>query len=400
MSSNIEILDPFNRINPGPFISSYSEWIFFTLLLFFFWAVVGISLKKRFEESRYLRVLITSTALMLAVATYYSIFKGWLHLSLQGLGLFGAILLLVVVFFIILGLMRGYGMHLSNALPIGLILFYISLWAVSPNILHTLGKIFPLGNTIFLLLFIVSFFKVIWSFFHISQQSLLGTAKDLKKTRFTTTDDVEIDREISKDKQEGKLLKKKTMKLTKVAVNTLEDIENYLNKMTKIIKEKGKKIDRQEIEELSKILGVISKKESILTRGLELITRHVHTYQSKHRKDISELSKRLSETKNKKQQKLIQNELTYQKRMIQALVFMERYESKINEFCKFFNNRISMAMQKIKNHYPVDAQAYLEEAHKSLDEMKHVYETQKSIEKYLLKLNKKTISGLKKEKDQ
>ena len=58
MPSTIDILDPFNRIHPGQFISEYSDWILFTLLLFFFWAVVGISLKKHFEQSRYLRVLI------------------------------------------------------------------------------------------------------------------------------------------------------------------------------------------------------------------------------------------------------------------------------------------------------------------------------------------------------
>jgi hypothetical protein len=80
-------------------------------LLFFFWAVVGIALKKKFGESKHLRVLVTSVSLMLAVGTYYSIYREWLHVSLQSFGLFGAILLFVVIFFIIFGLMRGYGMH-------------------------------------------------------------------------------------------------------------------------------------------------------------------------------------------------------------------------------------------------------------------------------------------------
>ena len=64
MVSKIDILEPFNRIQPGPFISQYSDWIIFTLLLFLFWAVAGISLRKRFEESRYLRVLVTASCLI------------------------------------------------------------------------------------------------------------------------------------------------------------------------------------------------------------------------------------------------------------------------------------------------------------------------------------------------
>jgi len=143
MSARYDILDPFTRIQLGPFISRYSDWILFTLLLFFFWAVAGIALKKRFEETRYLRALVTSTALMLSVGTYYSIYRGWLHLSLQGLGLFGAVLLFIVVFFIIFGLMRGYGMRTSNALSLGFALFYISLWAVIPNILYTIHENLP-----------------------------------------------------------------------------------------------------------------------------------------------------------------------------------------------------------------------------------------------------------------
>ena len=101
MASQIDILEPFKRIQPGQFISQYSDRIIFTLLLFFFWAVAGISLREKFEESRYLRVLITAVALIISIGTYFSIYNGWLHLSLQGLGFFGAVLLFIIIFFIV-----------------------------------------------------------------------------------------------------------------------------------------------------------------------------------------------------------------------------------------------------------------------------------------------------------
>ena len=399
MPTTIDILEPFNRIHPGSFISRYSDWILFTLLLFFFWAIAGISLKKRFEESRYLRVLITSIALMLSVGTYYSTYRGWLHLSLQGLGLFGAVLLFIVVFFIIFGLMRGYGMRLSNALPLGFTLFYISLWAISPNILHTLAKIFPPANTILLILFIASVFKIIFAFFRHSKKLPFDTAKDLQRTHFSTADDAEIDREINENKKEGKMLKKRTIRFTKLEVKTIDNIEECLEKLVRIIKEKGSSLTQDDVSELSHVLRKIGKNVTILKNGMNFIKEHLNSYETHHRKDISELEKRLSGTKDKKKAKAIENEIIYQKKMLQALDFMDKYESKIIQFAGSFSKLIFKAMQKVKSNYPNDALYYLEQAYKDLLEMRHVYEKQRKLENYLLKLNKKTISELKKEKD-
>jgi hypothetical protein len=132
---------------------------------------------------------------------------------------------------------------------------------------------------------------------------------------------------------------------------------------------------------------------------MELIRRHVYDFETTHRKDISEIEKRLAETTDKKDRKLIQEELVYQKHMLEAMDFMQKYERKVLDFCQSFNKLLAAAMQKLKNHYRNDALSYLEHAHSGLQEMKRVYEKQKALEKYVLKLNKKTISDLKKEKN-
>jgi hypothetical protein len=199
MPSVYDILDPFTHIDPGRFISKYQDWIFFTLLLFFFWAVIGIALKKKFPDSRHLRILTTSLALMLAVGTYYSIYRGWLHLSLQGLGFYGAILLFMVIFMILLGLLRGYGMHLSKALPLTFVLFYVGMWTMSPSLIDSIGELFPPLNGLLLILFIVSVIKTISAFFRHSSTPK-DIAKDLKHTNPSPIDEPEIDREISEDK--------------------------------------------------------------------------------------------------------------------------------------------------------------------------------------------------------
>ena len=291
-------------------------------------------------------------------------------------------------------------MHLSNALPLGFALFYISLWAVSPNILHNIQNIFPPFNGILLILFMISIFRIISAFFKYSKKSPLESATDLRKTQVTTDEDIETDREISEDKKESRLLKKKTIKLTRLDLKTIEDIEDYLKQMIALIKEKGNTIDQQEIAQLTSALRQIAKKEDVLKKSMQVIKTHVNAYKAIHRKDIPELEKRLNQTHDKKQRKTIEEEVSYQKRMLQTLDFMQKYESKINEFTQSFNNLLSVAMQRLKSHYPNDALSYLENANTSLQNMKHIYNKQRDYEKYLLKLNKKTIRDLKKEKGQ
>ena len=400
MSSIFDFLDPFSRIHPGSLISQYSDWILFTLLIFFFWAVAGIALKRRFEQSRYLRVLITSIALALAVGTYYSVYQGWLHLSLQGLGLFGAVLLFIVIFFVIFGLIRGYGLRLSTALPLGFALFYICLWAVIPNILTTFQNTFPAVNGILIILFVASVFKVLAAFFRHSRKSPLEISKTMPKPKFFPPNEEapEIEREEREEKREIKLLKKRSMKFTKMEINTVEEIENYLEQMIGVIKGKGSDIDQQEIAEIVHALRQIGKKQSVLKQGLELIKRHEKAYKNIHKRDVAELEKRFSGAKNKEENEVIEEEIVYQKKMVEALEFMEKYEKRITDFTQSFNKFIYAGMQKLKSRYASDALDYLVEAHKNLTGMKHVYEKQKEIEKYLLKLNKKTIKDLKKEK--
>ena len=169
------MLDPFTYIQPGPFISKYQDWILIIILMFFFWSIVGLALKKRFGDSKHFRILVTSTGLFMAISTYYSIYQGWIHFTFESLGMFGVFLALVMVFFIIFGLVRSYGMKLNNALPLSYALLYLSLWGFSPNIFDNISDIAPPVNLILLILFFASVWKVVRGFFHHSQSDSSGS---------------------------------------------------------------------------------------------------------------------------------------------------------------------------------------------------------------------------------
>ena len=213
MASGYELFDPFNYIQPGPFISKYSDWITFTLLLVFFVSVAGIALHRHFQENRYLKPLIISVGLILTVGTYYAIFKGWLHLSFQGFGFLGAFLLFIIIFFIAYSLVRAFGVQRSSAISIGYALLYTSLWVASPNIFDTIANKLPIINLVLLILFITSIFKFISAFFRHTKSPLVA-AKELSNARLvappSTETDNEIQNELSDERKERKLIPSKS----------------------------------------------------------------------------------------------------------------------------------------------------------------------------------------------
>jgi hypothetical protein len=121
------------------------------------------------------------------------------------------------------------------------------------------------------------------------------------------------------------------------------------------------------------------------------------------KQDIAELQKRLQEArtkKNKKQIKIINEEMIYQQRMIQSMTFLESNEQKINAFYKQFVEYMKASMMMIKGNPPVLERAvkYIKVAGYDLEKMKHLFKILKQIEKYLLKMDKKLIRDLKREK--
>ena len=397
--AEIDLLSPFRNISPGQFIARYSDWILFTLLILFFWSVVTIALKKRFGDTKASRFLATSTALMLAVGTYYMIYKGRLHLSLEGLGMFGAMLILIIIFFILFGLQRNYGMKVSISLPLGFVLFYISIFALTPNLMTNIQDIFPLAKPIMTVLFAISLFRLITAFFRHSKPNLLKIGKTLEKSTISVNDEPEINKEIKEDKKEKKLLKGKTLKLTKMEIRSVDDMENSLNHLIKLIKANDKNITKDETYKISQLLRQISQKENILVGSMPILKKHTEIYKKHHRKDIAELDKRLREAiNNPPQQNMIRQEIHHQKQMLETIDFIQTYENRILKFTQQLNKTISKAIEKLKTIHPHECLEYLEYAKKELSAMKHILKKQKELEKYIVSLTKKSVKNLKKEK--
>src|SRR5210317_866554 len=153
------LLFPLNQIKPTQFLSEYSEWIYFTLILVFFISVAGITLRKHFDRP-YIKPLIISVGLMLTVGVF--MFKNQLVMIFEGWGILGLVLLVFLVATIPFGLCRGYGMPTKKAVYLTYILIYIVAWFKFPVFFYSLAnRNLGLVNLGLLILFFVAVFKMI-----------------------------------------------------------------------------------------------------------------------------------------------------------------------------------------------------------------------------------------------
>jgi len=401
MPSAYAILDPLRQIHPGRFIAQFQDWITFTLLLIFFISIAGLTLHRRFENNKYAKPLVISVGLILTFGTHFSIYKGWLNLSFQGFGMLGAVMVFIIIFFVFFGLVKGFGMDTSKALPLSFALLYISLYAVSPNIFDTIAKVFPPLNLILLILWLYSIYKLITAFFKHSG-SPTSTLKNLAKLKPLAKQERESEKdvktELKGEEKERKMLKHKTPRITKLEIKSTEAMLDNLDQMVRIVQVKGNNVDQEEIGQLTHNLRKIYGKEDLLRKGLLLMKSHVKAYRQLHKKNIDQLTERYNATKDPKQRRTIDEEIRYQKRMLEVIGFLESYEGKIQEFVRSFNRDIYTAIQKVKSQNPQDALSYMTKARSELQQMLHIHEKQRDLENYLLKVNKKTILDLKKEK--
>jgi hypothetical protein len=391
-----DLTESFTRINPGQFISKFQDWIIFTLLLFFFWAVAGIALRRRFEQSRYLRVLITTIAIMFAVGTYFSIYKGWLKFSFEGFGFLGVVLVFIVALFIVIGLIRAYGVKASKALSIGYALFYISIWAVSPSILDTIDEVFPLLNIILLFLFIVSVIKAMAVFIN-NSKSPISMANELFHKKIKPKDEVEIEKEIDYEKQERKYIKAKTIRLTKRELKTVDHIDHYLKEIENVLTEGTSLTDYQK-KHIVNALFVIGKTRNDFLKGLERLDLHIKRYKGGDEVKVNELRKRFHETQERKKKVEIQKAWLIEKKKLEIYDFLKANNEKIVGFLKTFDLHIQKAVRLIEINNPTGARYPIKTARNNIGTMKDVLKKLKRLEFYLLKFSKNEERTLQNEK--
>ena len=382
------LLFPLDQIKPTEFLSQYSEWIYFTLMLVFFISVAGITLRKHFDK-QYVKPLIISVGLMLTVGIFK--FKHALIKIFEGWGILGTVLLGIVAATIPYGLSRGFGLSGTKSFYLTYILFYILSWAQLPEIYYFLGDnnlgIINLG---LLILFFVAIFKVV----KFGSPLLSSNTKLKGRSAF----EPEIDQEIDLQGNEQKLVKKNAEKMTQIEIRTIDDIAKSLAEIQRIIDSHRNNLPTEERERITRILKEISKREEIFKKSVQKLRKTFKRVGSVDVTQLKEKKERLEKVDGKERQ-IIKSEIAAdEKKLILEKEILE-FEEKIDQYMSSFNKYVVQALEHIRTSpYPYDAKPYLDKARGTLKEISVMLKDIKALEDKLVELIRAEKGLLKKEK--
>jgi hypothetical protein len=391
MSTTLRKFIPFQpeEILNGPF----GDWLLLIIFCGLFIAVAGAVLPRHLTDKKYGKAVVIFTGLILGIGLFKA--KDIYNFNLESFGFMAIWLIILIMGFVIYGLTK-MGMAKTTAIFATYCVMFLSFFLLSPSLFDAISESFPLINLIFFILFFYMLGKPLFAI--LGSKNPLKAAQRIAHTEFTSDQDIEIEKEKKEDKVEMKDLKKKTIPGTKREINSISKIEKCLKDMVYIIQGKGTNLTEEEKKQISSDLKQINLNENILRKGMKYIKSHIDSYNRKHKKDIGEVQLRLNKATTPKQKQFLQDELHYQKTMINVLNYHNKYGAQYINFIKAFNSLIFKATDKLIHSFPGQALAFLKEAHQNAIKMQHIYEEQKKFEKLLLKFNKKIVKDLKKER--
>lgn len=379
---------PLDQINLFDFLSQYSEWIYFTLVMVFFISVAGITLRRHFSKP-YVKPLIISVGLMLTIGVFY--FKDSLTTIFAGWGIIGIILLVIVGATIPYGLSRGFGLSRTKSFYLTYILFYILFWVQFPQIYYILSdNNLGLINLGFLILFVVAVYKLVKSvkFSHKIDTDTGGHGPFIS----------EIDNEIDTQGTEKKLLKKQAEKITKRQIRSITDIADCLTEIQQLVEIHRNNLSASERDKISHILAEILKNEGLFNKGLKNLQTFFKRIRMVDADQLQKLYERLEKVDGK-EKKILEAEITEEENKLRIEKSIIAFEQRLAEFVDAFNKRIKMAVEQMgASAYPHDARVHLLNARVLLKEMSQILKEVKALEKELVSLVKKEKKLLKKEK--
>ena len=384
----LSLLFPLDQIKPSQVLSQYSEWIYFSLVLIFFVSLSGIALRKHFEKP-YVKFLIISVGLMFT----FSVFRYRERLTdiLEGYGIVGSILLVVIVGVIPFGLARGFGMPGGKAFYLTYILFYILSWVKFPEIYHMLAdNNLGLVNLGLLIVFFVAIFKVV-KFGKLSSSVLT----DLDRSGPFMP---EISREIDIEGDENRLFRRQAKKMTNIEIRSIEDIAEALAEIQQIIETHRNNLPREERERIGHIIKEISKKEGLFAKSVQHLRKLFQHIDIIDLKELQELKERLGKVDDKERQ-IVKAEIKEEEEKIRIEKMILEYETKLGQYLNSFNGFLMQAVDHIRGSpYPYDANTPLAKARTVLKDILEMAKETKALEDKLIRLTKSEKKLLKKER--
>lgn len=395
----------FDPIEPSFLLThAWGEWVILILFCGLFIALSVAILPRRLTEGNAGKAITIILGIMIGTGLF--MMRSLYHFNLESFGMLAVGLIVILAVFVTYGLTK-FGMSKTTAIALTYCLIFLTFVMPEPSIFDAFAETLPILNLLFYVAFIIMVGKLFMGMF--GGFSAGDAAKDLKRMALDERGSVwndpekerektEVEKEIREDEREDKAIQYKTFEVTRKELKTIDDIYRHLKEISGTIEKKGNHLQESDKAGMLASLRNIQKDEYILLGGLIAIRNHAKAYKLKHRKDISEIEDRLKKTRSPKQKKILSDEISYQRKMLDALDYLEKYEARVFEFKKAFDRLLYLSIESLRRKNAQEALAYLKHAQLEISKIRFIYEKQMELERFLVNINKKTIDSLKKEK--
>ena len=374
MSSSI--LSPLDIIKPSEFLSQYSEWVYFTLILVFFISIAGVTLRHYFDKP-YVKSLIISVGLMLTVGVF--MIKDRIAIIFESWGALGTVLLIIMAAIVPYGLCTGFGMQAGKAFHVTYILFYILSWIKFPQLFHGLAEHnLGLVNLALLIFCVFCVFKL----FDFKRSA--GTIK--RDLIYRNPNRHQIEDEISFEDKEKRLVKGQGRKKTAIEMHSIEDIVSELAGIQRIIDKSGDNLSFEDRTKMARLLGEMKKKENIFRNQANTLQKVFQQMKVLEVKQLQKLKQRIANASGKEKQ-ILKNELAREYEKIRIEQVAGALQSRLDQYLSSFNQHIGFAIQKINEQgRPFAAKPHLYNARIILNDILKMLKDMKSMESKLVSL--------------
>jgi hypothetical protein len=209
----------------------------------------------------------------------------------------------------------------------------------------------------------------------------------------------EIMQNMQMQDKEKKLVKDKSIKITKFEIRTIRDMAEALAEIQRMVESNKNQLSRQEREKIASILQKLPNNENIFKKGLWNLQKIFQQISVTDVKQLENLKERLKKASEKEKQILkVELEQEEEKLKIEKTIF--DLEERLNQYIDSFNKFLRMAVSRVgKPEHLAEVKDNFAKARVVLKDITEILQIAKTLEKKLVSLTKTEQKLLKKEKE-
>jgi hypothetical protein len=329
---------------------AYGEWIILIMLCGLFIALSGAVLPERLTRSRQGKALYTIVGLILGLGLFAS--RKLFNFNLESFGFLAIWLIIILAMFVTYGLAKT-GMRKDLAFTFSYCLMFMTFYMLTPSMVDVISEKVPLLYFILLIAFVYLVGNLVFKMFK-NPNMTLRDATQLAKSKLKQPDEPQIEKEIKHEKQERKLIKSRTLKLTKRELKSIDDIKHHLEEILHFLKDADQLTEVQH-QYIAKSLREIAISKEQFQRGMKTILAYIDKFAAGDEAKANELRSRYHATKDEKKKSEIGKEYQLEKRKIEIFDFWKNHEGNVTQFLNHFDQYIHNAATFMEQNNPKES---------------------------------------------